>query len=163
MTNHPVQQRSYINEKSAELGISSEIITCALSILSQSRNLVNAIDNGVEIDDYIYRAILKQAFDKRMAGAERDVYSLDEIRQRAAERDLRVLEREELTSDAFYRAVLPLMVKTLHHEPIRKLHAEEASSIVMQLADCKRRFRAATLTELIVKKCSTEIEAFQTA
>jgi len=34
---------------------------------------------------------------------------------------------------------------------------------VMQLADCKRRFRAATLTELIVKKCSTEIEAFQTA
>jgi hypothetical protein len=163
MTNYPVQQRPYIHDKSIELGISSEIIACALNILSQSRNLVNAIDNGVEIDDYIYRDILKQAFDKRMAGAERDIYSPDETRQRAAERDLRVLEREELTSDAFYRAVLPLMVKTLHHQPIRRLHAEEASSIVMQLAECKRRFRAATLTELIVKKCSAEIEAFQIA
>ena len=144
-----------------ELGISSEVVSCALHILSQNRNLVNAIDNGVEMDDYIYRAILKQAFDKRMALAERDIYSLDEERQIAAERELKVLEREELTSDAFYRAVLPLMVKTLHHEPIRRLHAEEASTIVMQLADCKRRFRATSLTEVIVKKCSAEIEDFQ--
>jgi hypothetical protein len=55
------------------------------------------------------------------------------------------------------------MVKTLQHEPIRRLHAEEASAIVMHLADCKRRFRATTLTEVIVKKFSTEIEAFHAA
>lgn len=163
MTNYPVQQRPYVQDKSAELGISSEIISCALKILSQSRNLVNAIDNGVEMDDYIYRAILKQAFDKRMASAERDVYSIDEDRQRAAELDLRILEREELTSDAFYRAVLPLMVKTLNHQPIRRLHAEEASTIVMQLAECKRRFRSTSFTEVIVKNCSSEIQAFQMA
>lgn len=162
MTSHPVQHHP-IHSKASELGISSEIIACALNILSQNRNLVNAIDNGVEMDDYIYRAILKHAFDKRMAAAERDFYSMDDAKQAAAERDLKILEREELTSDAFYRAVLPLMVKTLHHEPIRRLHAEEASSIVMQLADCKRRFRSVTLTEVIVKKCSEEIGAFQSA
>jgi len=160
---YPVQSHQMLNQKATELGISSEIISCALHILSQNRHLVNAIDNGVEMDDYIYRAILKQAFDKRMANAERDIYSSDEERQVAAERDLKILEREEITSDAFYRAVLPLMVKTLHQEPIRRLHAEEASSIVMQLADCKRRFRATTLTEVIVKKCSAEIQAFQAA
>jgi hypothetical protein len=164
MTNHAVQQYPYfIQDKSIELGIPSDVISCAVNILSQSRNLVNAIDNGVEMDDYIYRAILKQAFDKRMANAERDYYSDDETRQRTAQKDLKILEREELTSDAFYRAVLPLMVKTLHHEPIRRLHAEEASAIVMQLAECKRRFRSITFTELIVKKCSAEIEAFQAA
>jgi hypothetical protein len=152
-----------LHNKANELGISSEIISTALNILSQNRNLVNAIDNGVEMDDYIYRAILRHAFDKRMAHAESDYYSYDEARQRAAERDLKILEREELTSDAFYRAVLPLMVKTLQHEPIRRLHAEEASAIVMHLADCKRRFRATTLTEVIVKKFSTEIEAFHAA
>jgi len=157
-----VLQHHQIHSKATELGISSEIISCALNILSQNRNLVNAIDNAVEMDDYIYRAILKQAFNKRLETAQRDVYSSDENRQIAAERDLKILEREELTSDAFYRAVLPLMVKTLHHEPIRRLHAEEASMIVMQLADCKRRFRATSLTEVIVKKCSLEIEAFQT-
>jgi hypothetical protein len=152
-----------LHSKAAELGVSPQIISCAVNILSQNRNLVNAIDNSVEMDDYIYRAILRQAFDKRMAEAERDFYSYDEAKQRAAERDLKILEREELTSDAFYRAVLPLMVKTLQHEPIRRLHAEEASTIVMQLADCKRRFRATSLTEVIVKKCSIEIESFQTA
>jgi hypothetical protein len=152
-----------LHNKANELGISSEIISTALNILSQNRNLVNAIDNGVEMDDYIYRAILRHAFDKRLAHAENDYYSYDEARQRAAERDLKILEREELTSDAFYRAVLPLMVKTLQHEPIRRLHAEEASAIVMHLADCKRRFRATTLTEVIVKKFSTEIEAFHAA
>jgi hypothetical protein len=162
MTSHPVQHH-HIHNKATELGISSEIIACAVNILSQNRNLVNAIDNGVEMDDYIYRAVLRQAFEKRMSNAERDFYSPDETRQRAAERDLKILEREELTSDAFYRAVLPLMVKTLHHEPIRRLHAEEASTIVMQLADCKRRFRSISFTEVIVKKCSSEIEAFQTA
>jgi hypothetical protein len=162
MTSHPVlQPHHHIHNKALELGISSDVISCAVHILSQNKNLVNAIDNGVEMDDYIYRAILKQAFDKRMASAEKDFYSMDEARQTAAERDLKILERGELTSDAFYRAVLPLMAKTLHHEPIRRLHAEEASSIVMQLADCKRRFRATTLTEVIVKKCSHEIEAWQ--
>ena len=161
-TVHPVQQH-HIYNKALELGMSPDILSCALHILSQNRHLVNAIDNGVEMDDYIYRAILKHAFDQRMDNAEKDFYSMDEERQMAAEKDLKILEREELTSDAFYRAVLPLMVKTLYHEPIRRLHAEEASSIVMQLADCKRRFRAITLTEVIVKKCSEEIEAFQAA
>lgn len=161
MTSHPAHHQ--IHSKATELGISSDIISCALNILSQNRHMVNAIDNGAEMDDYIYRAILKQAFNRRMTDAENDFYSYDEAKQRAAEKDLKILEREELTSDAFYRAVLPLMVKTLQHEPIRRLHAEEASTIVMQLADCKRRFRATTLTEVIVKKCSVEIESFQTA
>lgn len=163
MTSHSIKPNQFIQEKAIELGLSFEIISCALQILSQNRHLVNAIDNGVEMDDYIYRAILKQAFDKRMDAAEKDIYSLDEAKQLAAQRDLKILAREELTSDAFYRAVLPLMVKTLNHEPIRRLHAEEASTMVMKLAECKRRFRAITFTELIVKKCSAEIEAFQAA
>lgn len=162
MATHPLQLHP-IHDKALELGISPEIISCALRIISQNRHLVNAIDNGVEMDDYIYRSILQLAFDRRLAEAEKDFYCDDEARQLAAQRDLKILEREELASDAFYRAVLPLMIKTLHHEPIRRLHAEEASSIVMKLAECKRRFRALTFTELIVKKCSAEIEAFQTA
>jgi len=163
MTNHSIQLSYSTQDKSIELGIPADVITCAIHVLSQSRNLVNAIDNGSEMDDYIYRAILKQAFDKRMAEAEKDYYSDDEAKQRSAQRDLKILAREELTSDAFYRAVLPLMVKTLQHEPIRRLHAEEASAIVMQLADCKRRFRSISFTEVIVKKCSEQIQAVQAA
>lgn len=165
MTSHLLNQQDPVHDgKALELGISSDVIWCAVHIISQNRNFVNAIDNAVEMDDYIYRAILKQAFDKRMAAAEKNFYSEDEALQTSAQNDLKILEREELTSDAFYRAVLPLMVKTLHHQqPIRRLHAEEASAIVMQLAECKRRFRATSFTELIVKKCSVEIEAFQTA
>lgn len=158
MTSH-----QFIHEKALELGISDEIITCALQIISQNRNLVNAIDNGVEMDDYIYRTILKQAFDRRMTEAEKDFYSGDEAKELSAQRDLKILSREELASDAFYRAVLPLIAKTLQHEPIRRLHADEASSIIMKLAECKRRFRALTFTELIVKKCSAGIESFQAA
>ncbi|HEY6957108.1 MAG TPA: hypothetical protein VI385_17770 [Flavisolibacter sp.] len=164
MTYQSIHQSPYsTHDKSIELGIPADAIACAINILSQNRHLVNAIDNGAEMDDYIYRAILKQAFDRRMADAEKDYYSDDEQRQIAAQRDLKILAREELTSDAFYRAVLPLMVKTLQHEPIRRLHAEEASSIVMQLADCKRRFRSITFTEVIVKKCSEAIQAVQAA
>lgn len=158
MTSH-----QFIHEKALELGISAEVISSALQIISQNRNLVNAIDNGVEMDDYIYRTILKQAFDRRMADAEKDFYTGDEAKQLSAQKDLQILAREELTSDAFYRAVLPLIAKTLNHEPIRRLHAEEASSIIMKLAECKRRFRALTFTELIVKKCSAGIESFQAA
>jgi len=156
-----IQSNQLIQNKALELGVSTEVVACSLDIISQNRNLVNAIDNGTEMDDYIYRAVLKQAFEKRRARAERDVYSDDVKIQRAAQEDLRVLERGELTSDAFYRAVLPLIVKTLHHEPIRRLHAEEASSIVLELADCKRRFRSTSLTEIIVKKCIIEMESFQ--
>lgn len=163
MASQIIELQHNIHNKSVELGISPEVIACALHIICQNRNLVNAIDNSVEMDDYIYRAILKQAFEKRMARAERDVYSNEPSIQSAALKDLQILKREELTSDAFYRAVLPLMVKTLNHEPVRRLHAEEASAIVMELADCKRRFRMTSLTEIIVKKCSAEIAAFQTA
>lgn len=152
-----------LHEKANELGISSEIFSCALNIICQNRNFVNALDNSVEMDDYIYRAVLRQAFQKRMEAAEKNFYAPDLDLQTEAAQDLRILKREELTSDAFYRAVLPLMVKTLNNEPIRRLHAEEASTIVLSLADFKRRFRATSLTEIIVKRCSEEIEAFQAA
>jgi hypothetical protein len=45
----------------------------------------------------------------------------------------------------------------MNHEPILRLHAEEASAVVLELADFKRRHRATSLTEVIVKRCSAEI------
>ena len=161
MTIQSDQLHQRVREKAQELGISADIVASALNIICQNRNLVNAIDHAVEMDDYIYRSILTKAFEKRKARAEADLSNEDNSIQMAAQKDLKMLSREELGSDAFYRAVLPLMVKTLHHEPILRLHAEEASAIVLELADFKRRHRATSLTEVIVKKCSAEIEAFQ--
>lgn len=150
----------HLQQKANELGISADVMNCALEIICQNKNLVNAIDHGNEMDDYIYRAILKKAFGKRKTKAENNLYADDLITQREAERDLTMLRREELTSDAFYRAVLPLMVKVLHQEPILRLHAEEASTIVLELADLKRRHRSTSLTEIIVKKCVAEMEVY---
>ena len=156
-----MQVHHSIADKARELGISEEIFICALDIICSNKNMVNAIDHSVEMDDYIYRAILKQAFDKRKKEAETNLYSNDLITQREAHRDLSFLRREELTSDAFYRAVLPLIVKVLNNEPIRRLHAEEASVIVLKLADFKRKFRSTSLTEIIVKRCAGEIEMYK--
>ena len=161
MTSQTVQLHHQVREKALQLGIAPEIIASALHIVCQNRNYVNAIDHSVEMDDYIYRAILKQAFEKRRMKAEADMYSDDPAIQLAAQKDLTRLRREELTSDAFYRAVLPLMIKVLVNEPVLRLHAEEASAIVLELADFKRRLRATSLTEIVVKRCAAEIEAFQ--
>ena len=147
-----------ISSRSAELGLPHEILSCALNILSKNKHLVNAIDNSVEMDDYIYRAILKQAFDKRKEKAKAGLFSDDELSQAEARKELGVLSREELVSDPFYRAVLPLIVKVLGTEPIQRLHAEEASVIVMQLAEFKRKYRATSVTEVIVKKCAAEMQ-----
>jgi hypothetical protein len=161
MTIHAEQLHQRVHDRALELGIAPDIVASALHIICQNRNLVNAIDHAVEMDDYIYRAILTKAFEKRKARAEADLNAEDPRIQFEAEKDLKMLSREELGSDAFYRAVLPLIVKTVHHEPILRLHAEEASAIVLELADFKRRHRATSLTEVIVKRCSAEIEAFQ--
>ena len=164
MTSQSVQLHHRVRDKALELGVSAEFIACGLHIICQNRNLVNAIDHSVEMDDYIYRAILKLAFEKRRMRAEKDLYADDENVQREAQKDLTRLRREELTSDAFYRAVLPLMTKVLKNdEPVLRLHAEEASSIVLELADFKRRHRSTSLTEIIVRRCSAEIEAFHAA
>jgi hypothetical protein len=152
-----------VAEKAQALGVSEEILSCALNIICRNRNLVNAMDHSMEMDDYIYRAILKSAFDKRRHKAELDTETGNEAIQEVAQKDLVVLSREELTTDPYYRAVLPLMVKVLNTEPILRLHAEEASAIVLELADFKRRHRATSLTEVIVKKCGVEIESFQAA
>lgn len=152
-----------LHAKAAELGISKDIVSCAVNILGQNRNLVNAIDNSAEMDDYIYRAVLQQAFEQRKQRAKDGLFSEDENVQADAKKELSVLSREELVSDPFYRAVLPLMVKVLMNEPIQRLHAEEASTIVMQLADLKRKYRMTSLTEVFVKKCSAEVEQFAVA
>ena len=161
MTIQSEQLHQRVLNKAIELGISEDVVGAALHIICRNRNLVNAIDHAVEMDDYIYRSILSKAFEKRKARAEADLNHSDHSIQLEAEKDLKMLSREELGSDAFYRAVLPLIVKTLNHEPILRLHAEEASTIVLELADFKRRHRATSLTEVIVKKCSVEIAAFQ--
>lgn len=161
MTIQSEQLHKRLHNKAKELGISEEIVGAALDIICRNRNLINAMDHAVEMDDYIYRSILSKAFEKRKNRAEADLDHKNPSIQLEAEKDLKMLSREELSSDAFYRAVLPLMVKTLNHEPILRLHAEEASSIVLELADFKRRYRATSLTEVIVKNCSAEIAAFQ--
>jgi hypothetical protein len=144
--------------KALELGISEEILSCALNIIYQNRNYVNALDNTIEMDDYIYRAVLKQAFERCRKGAEA---ALDDenisIRSRA-QKDLSIISREELITDPFYRAVLPLLVKVTAKEPILRLYAEVASSIVLELADFKRRHRATSLTEVIIRRYGAEME-----
>ncbi len=157
MTNQYMQ--AALRDRSTQLGIPEQMLSCALFIIRQNRHQVNAIDHGHEMDEYIYCALLQQAFTERKARAEADLYASELQRQLEAEKELSVLKREELTSDAFYRAVLPLMVKVLGREPMLRLHAEEASKIVLDLAEIKRRHRATSLTEIIVKRCPAEIEA----
>jgi hypothetical protein len=153
-------QQNHVTLKAHELGISEEIINCALHLIYENRNLVNAIDNRIEMDDYIYRAILKQAVDKRKSKAEENLYHSDAGIKANAEKDLSLLSREELVTDPFYRAVLPLIAKVVTSEPILRLHAEEASAMVLELANFKRRHRATSITEIIVKRCVAEIEGF---
>jgi len=151
-------QQHHPGLRAAELGLSEDILACALNMIEQNRNLVNAMDNSVEMDDYIYRAVIKQATEKRKQKAEAALYSADKSTRANAEKDLKVMSREELTTDPFYRAVLPLMVKVLRNEPILRLHAEEASAIVLQLAEFKRRHRATSVTEVIVKHFTTQMD-----
>jgi hypothetical protein len=148
-----------VKAKAKELGVSERVISCAFNILFRNKNLVNAIDNSTEMDDYIYRAIIKESTDIRKKQAEEDLYSDDDKLRLQAERDLSILSREELTTDPYYRAVLPIIVKVLVNEPILRLHADESVAIVLELADFKRRHRATSITEVIVTKCSAEIDS----
>ena len=148
-----------VKAKAKELGVSERVISCAFNILFRNKNLVNAIDNSTEMDDYIYRAIIKESTDIRKRQAEEDLYSDDPTLRQQAERDLSILSREELTTDPYYRAVLPIIVKVLVNEPILRLHADESVAIVLELADFKRRHRATSITEVIVTKCSAEIDS----
>jgi hypothetical protein len=160
MTSQSVLNEAHVKEKAQVLGIAPDILFCALNLICRNKNLVNAMDHTNETDDYIYRAILKQAFDKRKAKAEADLESSDPLAQIDARKDLVVLSREEVGTDPFYRAVLPLIAKVLGHEPILRLHAEEASAVVLKLADFKRRHRATSFTEIIVKRCAEELQSF---
>lgn len=154
------QLREQVKNKARELGVTEEMIACALNILSRNRNLVNALDNKSEMDEYIYRAIIKEATDNRKKMAETALESPDANIRLQAEKDLSILTREELMSDAYYRAVLPIIARVVNNEPILRLHVEEASEIVLKLADCKRRYRATSLTEIIVSRCGEELESF---
>ncbi|MGZ5286981.1 MAG: hypothetical protein ACXWB9_07350 [Flavisolibacter sp.] len=146
--------------RATELGIAEFILEQALHIISKNKNMVNAMDNCAEMDDYIYRAILREAFTRRQQLAELNLQNEDPVLQAEAMNDMVVLSREELGSHPFYRAVLPLIVKVIDNNSILKLHAEEASEIILKLADLKRRYRATSITEVIVKKCSAEIENY---
>jgi hypothetical protein len=147
------------HEKLQQLGLPEEIVLTAVNFIYQNRNLVNALDNATEMDDYIYRAAIKQVIEKRKAEAYVALNDFDELTRAKAEKDLCVLSREELVSDPFYRAVLPLLVKVVAPEPILRLYAEAASAMILSLADCKRRHRATSITEIIVRHYVAEMES----
>lgn len=149
-----------VGKKAQALGLWDEALVCALDILSQNRNLVNALDNRNEMDEYIYRAIIKAATERRKVAAEAALNSDDPVAVAQAEKDLSMLSREELTTDPYYRAILPLLAKMVVNEPILRLHADEASEIIIKLADFKRRHRVTSLTEVIVTQCKEELNDF---
>lgn len=149
-----------INNKAEELGLAPEYLYCALDLLSQNKDMVNALDNTNEMDEYIYLAITKSATDQRRHLAEQDFDSADDVAREAAERDLAQLSREELITNPAHRAVLPIVAKIVANGPILRLHAEGAAKIVFELADFKRRHRATSLTQVIVTRCAAELEDF---
>jgi Fic family protein len=144
--------------KSAQLGITEEVLSCALDILFQNRNLVNAIDNKIEMDDYIYRAVLKQAFTQYKKQSQIALEEGNLSERLKAEKDLSVISREEIVTDPFYRAVLPLLIKVVSPEPILRMHAELTSTIVLDLADFKRKHRSTSVTEILVRHCAAELQ-----
>jgi Fic family protein len=144
--------------KSAQLGIKEEVLSCALDILFQNRNLVNAIDNKIEMDDYIYRAVLKQAFTQYKKQSQIALEEGNLSERLKAEKDLSVISREEIVTDPFYRAVLPLLIKVVSPEPILRMHAELTSTIVLDLADFKRKHRSTSVTEILVRHCAAELQ-----
>ena len=155
-----VQLSNRVKAKAQELGLSEEFMAYALDILCQNRDFVNAIDNRTEMDEYIYRSIIKTSTDRRRKRAETDINHIDDTIRQQAEMDLSFLSREEIMADPYYRAVLPMIVKVVANEPILRLHVEEAAVIVLELADFKRRHRATSVTEVLVTKCSGELEAY---
>jgi len=155
--------KEQVKAKAAELGMPEDAMFCALDILSQNRLMVNALDNTNEMDEYIYHAIIKAATDSKRQQAEKDFESADEGVRLQAEKDLTTLSREELITDPHYRAVLPILAKIVVNGPMLRLHAEEASRIVFTLADFKRKHRTTSLTQVIVTKCSAELENFHQA
>ncbi len=160
MTTEQKLLQEMVKSKAAEMGIGEEALTCALYTLSQSKDLVNAIDNKREMDDYIYHSILKSATDKRRAKAELALDSEREEEREAAEKDLATLSREELVTDPHYRAVLPIVARLITNGPILRLHVDESAEMVFKMADFKRRYRALSVTEVIVTQCGPLIEKF---
>ncbi|MFN2439606.1 MAG: hypothetical protein ABR503_10435 [Chitinophagaceae bacterium] len=152
--------KEQVKAKAAELGMPEDAMFYALDILSQNRNMVNALDNTTEMDEYIYHAIIKAAIEGKRHQAEKDFESSDEILRQQAKKDLTTLSREELITDPHYRAVLPILARIVVNAPMLRLHAEEASRIVFTLADFKRKHRTTSLTQIIVTKCATELENF---
>jgi len=45
--------KEQVKEKAAELGMPEDAMFCALDILSQNRDMVNALDNTTEMHEYI--------------------------------------------------------------------------------------------------------------
>ena len=160
MTTEQTELQQQVSAKAIEMGISEEALSCALYILSQSKDLVNAIDNKREMDEYIYHAILKNATDKRRAKAEKAIESEDEGEREAAEKELATLSREELLTDPHYRAVLPIVARIITTGPILRLHVDESAELVFKLADFKRKYRALSITEVVVTQCGPLIERF---
>jgi hypothetical protein len=160
MTVENTELQEQVRQKATEIGIWEEALTSALYILSQSRDLVNAIDNKREMDEYIYHAIIKQATDKRRALAEKNIESGDETLRSVSEKELSTLSREELLTDPHYRAVLPIVAKIITNGPILRLHVDESAEVVFKLADFKRKHRALSLTEVIVTQCGPLLERF---
>jgi hypothetical protein len=160
MTTQHTELQELVRTKAAEIGIWEEALTTALYILSQSRDLVNAIDSKREMDEYIYHGILKTATDKRRAKAEKDIESNDEQVREDAEKELATLSREELLTDPHYRAVLPIVAKIITNGPILRLHVDESAEVVFKLADFKRKHRALSITEIIVTQCGPLLERF---
>jgi len=158
-----ITTKEQVKAKASELGMPEDAMFCALDILSQNRDMVNALDNTNEMDEYIYHAIIKAATDSKRQQAERDFESPDDDVRLRAEKDLTTLSREELITDPHYRAVLPILAKIVVNGSILRLHAEEASRIVFTLADFKRKHRTTSLTQVIVTKCATELENFHQA
>ena len=153
-----VQLHNRVRAKAQELGLSEEFMAYALEILYQNRDLVNAIDNQAEMDEHIYRSIIKTSTDRRRKQAEKDLHNADDTVRVQAEKDLSYLSREEIMADPYYRAVLPVIVKVVANDPILRLHVEEAAVIVLELADFKRRHRAMSVTEVLVTKCTAELD-----
>jgi hypothetical protein len=151
---------SWVREKASFLGLPEEMLSIALELVNSNRNLMNVMDHTTEMDEYIYKALLRYVLEKKQTEVEHLLIHGNLSQQSTAQQSLAVLSREELSSNPFYRAVIPLLIKVTPSHAILRIHAEEASALVILLGDVKRKFRCTSLSELIVRYCQPSVNYF---
>ena len=146
--------------KAKELQTTKSFLLCALQVIHVHKYSLDAMEQRLEMDHYISRALIRQLMEDLTIKAKKNLMSPLPKKMQEGCQAIELMNETDLDNNPLYKAYKPIIQSIIKDAPIMHLHLQAVAMAAGITSNLRSKYRKATITEILLQNCFEEIDHY---